>query len=430
MSHCIRHGIAAALLAAAVMVTGACTTNSITSVADQRAAEEAVYMERYEAQAAAAQQGGGLPAYDTLEPVAGADQAQPIRTGAPDISSSALEMARTFAADRNTSAFLVWHQGALVEETYFGENDRNALINSKSLAKPITAIVIGRAIAEGYVQSLDQPVADFITEWQDDPGKSKILIRHLLDMRTGLLPQGNPTGPEDVLQRAYLHPRHDQVIIDEYPLINPPGTRYEYANANSELIAPLIERASGMRYADYLTKMVLEPLGAEGGTVFVNRPGGTAHSGCCIQLPAQTYLKLGILLLQDGVWAGTRLLPEGYVAAMRTPTAENPHAGLGVWVAEPYIKRRGSLNPGLDIGRTLHSEPYAASDLFLFDGNSHQVVYIVPSKDLVILRTGSYPPKERPWDNSLIPNMIIGGIQAERGDIAPIADPIAFTGAK
>jgi CubicO group peptidase (beta-lactamase class C family) len=131
-------------------------------------------------------------------------------------------------------------------------------------------------------------------------------------------------------------------------------------------------------------------------------------------------------LLQDGVWDGTRLLPEGYVPAMRTPTRENPHAGLGVWMAEPYIKRRGSLNPGLDIGRTLHSEPYAASDLFLFDGNSHQVVYIVPSKNLVILRTGNYPPKDRPWDNSLIPNSIIGGIHAERGD----APPIAHTGAK
>jgi CubicO group peptidase (beta-lactamase class C family) len=417
-----KHGLGRAFLAAAIMVTGGCATASV----DDRAAEEAVYMKRYQAQAEAAQQGGGLPAYDTLEPVAGAAEIDLIPTAASDISNSAMATARTFAADRNTSAFLVWHKGALVEETYFGEYDRIALINSKSLAKPITAIVIGRAIAEGHVQSLDQPVADFITEWQSDTGKSKILIRHLLDMRTGLLAQGNPTGPEDVLQRAYLHPRHDQVIIDEYPLINPPGTRYEYANANSELIAPLIKRATGMRYADYLTKMVLEPLGAAGGTVFVNRPDGTAHSGCCIQLPAQTYLKLGILLLQDGVWDGTRLLPEGYVAAMRTPTRENPHAGLGVWMAEPYIERRGSLNPGLDIGRTLHSEPYAASDLFLFDGNSHQVVYIVPSKNLVILRTGSYPPKDRPWDNSVIPNSIIGGIQAERGD----APPIAHTGAK
>lgn len=414
MRNWTRHGFAAILFVLAAAVMSGCTTTAL----DERAAEEAVYLERYEAQAQAAQQGGGLPAYDTLEPVTGPAKVEPIPTASPDVSNSAMAAARAFAADRNTSAFLIWHKGALIEETYFGEYDRDALINSKSLAKPITAIVIGRALANGHIQSLDQPVADFITEWRDDPGKSKILIRHLLDMRTGLLPQGDPTGPEDVLQRAYLHPRHDKVIIEEYPLINPPGSRYDYANANSELIAPLIERATGMRYADYLTKMVLTPLGAAGGTVFVNRPGGTAHSGCCIQLPAQTYLKLGILLLQDGVWDGQRLLPEGYVSAMRTPTKENPHAGLGVWVAEPYVERRGALNPEIDMGRTLHSEPYAASDLFLFDGNSHQVVYIVPSKDLVILRTGNYPPKDLPWDNSMLPNTIIGGISANDGRAA------------
>lgn len=421
MKNWTKHGFSAALLGMAAAMIGGCTTTA----SDQRAAEEAIYMERYEAQAKAAQYGGGLPSYDPLEPVAGAAEIEPFPTASPDVSSSAMAKARAFVADRNTSAFLVWHKGVLVEETYFGEYSRDALVNSKSLAKPITAIVIGRALAEGHLQSLDQPVADFITEWRDDPGKSKILIRHLLDMRTGLLAQGVPTGPEDVLHRSYLHPRHDEVIIAEYPLINPPGTRYEYANANSELVAPLIERATGMRYTEYLTEKVLEPLGAAGGTVFVNRPGGTAHSGCCIQLPAQTYLKLGILLLQDGVWNGERLLPDGYVGAMRTPTKENPHAGLGVWVAEPYIRGRGALNPGLDIGRTLHSEPYAASDLFLFDGNSHQVVYIVPSEDLVILRTGSYPPKDLPWDNSMLPNTIIGGISpATASGDAPSGLPI------
>lgn len=413
----------AALLSLIGVVTGSCATSGIIK---GTAAEEAAYMQRYQAQAEAAQRGGGLPEYDTLEPVAGAKKVEPLDVGAADIDPSAIATARDFAAARKSSAFLVWHDGALIEESYFDGYDQNALVNAKSLAKPITAIVIGRAIAEGYVKSLDQPVADFITEWKGDPGKSKILIRHLLDMRTGLLPQGNPTGPEDVLQRAYLHPRHDEVIIREYPLVNEPGTRYEYANANSELIAPLIERATGMRYADYLARMVLEPIGAAGGTIFVNRPGGMAHSGCCIQLPAQTYLRLGILLSQDGVWNGKRLLPEGYVAAMRTPTKENPHAGLGVWVAEPYIQRRGSLNPEVDLGRVLHSEPYAASDLFLFDGNGSQVVYIIPSRNLVILRTGSYPSRQLPWDNSMVPNLIIRGINAAPG----VAPPIAGSGTK
>lgn len=152
----------------------------------------------------------------------------------------------------------------------------------------------------------------------------------------------------------------------------------------------------------------------------MNRPGGTPHSGCCVQLPGQTWARLGILLLNDGVWDGKRLLPEGYVTKMRTATKENPHAGLGVWIAGKYVTGRGPLNPSIDDGKTRHSEPYADKDLFLFDGNSSQVVYIIPSQKMVIVRTGGRPPKDRPWDNSYIPNMIINAIQKGPGDIAPV----------
>ena len=129
---------------------------------------------------------------------------------------------------------------------------------SKSLAKPVTALLIGRAIKLGYIKSLDQPVADFITEWKGDASREKMTIRHLLDMRSGLLMQGQPSGLQDILNRAYLHPHHDEIIIREYPLISEPGTRYDYSNATAELIAPVIERATGMRYSTFLSDALLK----------------------------------------------------------------------------------------------------------------------------------------------------------------------------
>ena len=403
------------------LALGGCATPDTPPVASPSftSAEEALYLKRFELQRSAAIEGGGLPAYDPLEPVRGAERYKPLPEAKPRIARETLADAERFAAERKSSAFLVWHDGALVKESYFGGADRDYLVNSKSLAKPLTAIIVGRAILQGHIRSLDQPVADFITEWKGDPGKSRILVRHLLDMRTGLLPQGFGSGPENVLNRAYLHPRHDEVIIHEYPLVNDPGSRYEYANANSELVAPLIERATGQRYHDYVSDALLIPLGAQGGTVWVNRPGGTAHAGCCIQLPAQTWARLGILLLNDGIWEGQRLLPEGYVTQMRTSTAENPHAGLGVWIAGDYVRGRGPLHPSIEAGKTLHSEPYADRDLFLFDGNGSQVVYIVPSQGLVIVRTGDRPAKDKPWDNSYIPNKIIGSIERMPGEAMP-----------
>ena len=143
----------------------------------------------------------------------------------------------------------------------------------------------------------------------------------------------------------------------------------------------------------------------------MNREGGVAHSGCCVLLPAEAYLRLALLLMHDGVWDGKRLLPADYVTAMLTSRPGNPNAGLGLYLGSPYKKRRGAANPEVSIGASLHSEPYASDDLFLFDGNSNQVVYIVPSSRTVVLRLGDWPPQEPAWDNAVLANTILRGLE-------------------
>ena len=398
------------LAAAAFWATGCASSPAVVETLEDPALE-ALYLERFNALRDRTG-GAGLGAYDPLKAVPGSEtwSTIPLQAAADRaVSEEALAAARSYAERNNSSAFLVWRDGALEAEHYFGAYDKNSLIVSKSLAKPLSVIAVGRAIERGAIDSLDQPVADFIPEWRDTP-KEKILVRHTLDMRSGLLGQAPAPTADDVLNRAYLHPAHDDVIIHEYPLVTEPGTRYEYANANSELVAPLIERATGVQYEDWITEEIFKPLGARGGEIWMNREGGTPHSGCCILLPAETYLRLAILLIEDGVWNGARLLPEGFVREMRTPTAENPHAGMAVYAGSPYIERRGAANPDVPYGRTLHTEPYLADDLFLFDGNSNQVVYIVPSEKLIILRTGARPPQEPEWDNAKLPNLILRGL--------------------
>ncbi|MFT4252540.1 MAG: serine hydrolase [Caulobacter sp.] len=374
----------------------------MTAETSATSADESLYLQRFQAAANAPQE-----TYDTLEPVPGASGRALIPAAATaTIDVAALDAAEGYARESNAKAFMVWRDGALERETYFAGASRPSLLASKSLAKPLTAVAVGRALALGVIKSLDQSVADFITEWKDTP-KADILVRHTLDMRTGLLPQGFSTDPDHVLNRAYLHPRHDDVLINDYPLVHTPGSRYDYANATSELVALVIERATGRRYAEFISEEVLKPIDAPGGQIWVDRPGGLAHSGCCILLPAESWLRLAILLLDDGVHAGTRLLPEGYVREMRTPTEQNPHYGLGVYIGAPYLERRGWAAPDLPWPKILHGEPYLADDLYLFCGNSNQVVYIVPSKRLIVLRVGDNPPKAPEWDNSILPNLIL-----------------------
>ena len=392
--------------------------------------DEAVYQERFARWQASARQGLALETYEPLEPVPGAPDWVPlpaVPAGQRSISGRALAEARDYAARNNSIALLIWHRGRLQLAEYFGRATPETGFPSRSLAKPMTAVVIGRAIALGAIRSLDQPVADFIDEWRSDPRRSRILVRHLLDMRSGLLPQGLALTAEDILNRAYLHPRHEQVILRDYPIVDEPGTRYEYNNATSELVALLVERATGRRYAEFVSTEVLKPMGAPGGSVWVNRTGGLAHSGCCMMLPPEAWLRLGLLVLRDGVWEGRRLLPEGYVAAMTTGTPENPYYGLGTYVAGRYIARRGFANPERDREalRVLHSEPYLAADLFLFDGNSNQVVYMVPSEQLVVLRVGGAPPRAggNEWDNAFLPNTLMRGIVREAGESVPQPQP-------
>lgn len=369
---------------------------------------EQVYMARF--QDIATSNRGELSRYDPLEAVPGAKNYRPLPTAKkPTIPHDALAEARAYAAANNSSAFMVWRSGKVEDAAYFGDRTATTPIVSKSLAKPLTAIAIGRAISLGKIKSLDQPVADFIPEWKGTP-KASILIRHLLDMRSGLLAQGFSTDPNNPWSRAYLHPYHERIIVEAYPLTDAPGSKYEYNNATSELVALVIERATGRRYSEFISREVLQPVGALGGEVWVNRPGGLAHSGCCILLPPETWLRLAILLMDDGAWSGKRLLPAGYVREMRTATPQNPHYGLGLWIGSPYIERRGFANAARPGPKVLHSEPFLADDLFMFDGNSNQVVYIVPSKRLVVLRTGDSPPKSPEWDNSRLPNLLLRAV--------------------
>jgi CubicO group peptidase (beta-lactamase class C family) len=371
--------------------------------------DEAVYLRRFAESGAKARD-----TYDPMEAVPGAARVDRLAL-APgrSISAAALDKARAYAAANNSQALLIWRDGALEEAAYFNGASRDTPLLSRSMAKPLAAIAVGRAIQLGKIRSLDQPVADFIPEWRGTP-KGQVKVRHLLDMTAGFLEQGFSSDASNIWSRAYLHPRHDRILLEEYPLTDTPGTVYSYANATADMVALLIERATGMRYGEFLSREVLAPLGAAGGEVWVDRPGGLAHSGCCILLPAETWLKLGLLLLDDGVRTRRRLLPAGYVAAMRTPTAANPHYGLGVWSGRPYAPRRGFGKPGQALGAVLQSEPFVDEQLFFFDGAADQVLYIAPSKGLAILRMGGPPPKSPEWDNAMLPNLILRDLGAGR----------------
>ena len=329
------------------------------------------------------------------------------------ISDEALQEVSEYAEKYNSNSLLVWHRGELqLREHYQGMNS-DSLIIGKSMAKMVVGMVVGRAIEEGYIAGLDESASNYIEEWQGTE-KEKITIRHMLHKSVGFEPfytlSYNPFGN---FMRSYIGGNNERTLIKGYDLIDEPGTVYDYSQAVSDLIGLVLERATGMPYGQYLSESLLVPIGAQGGEVMMNRPDGLAHTGCCLLLPSESWLRMGIFAMNGGVVDGQSLFPEGWMDDYLEPSPANPAMGLHIWLGEPYLERRSWTEVGEPQGfGVYHSEPYMASDLFMFDGSGHQVVYIVPSEELVIVRTGAFSWGADPeWDNSFIVNRVIRGIQ-------------------
>ena len=384
--------------------TEAPTITPTTGVFSQ--AEEDFYDSRLKVLIAAFQSGKLTTTYDTEIAFGTHLKPLPLKRGKTEsLNENVISSISDYAQLHNSDSLMIYENGHVVFEKYFKDVTGASLINAKSLAKPLGVIATGRAIEEGYIESLDQSASDFIIEWKGTD-KEAIRIRHILDMRTGLLAQNYEPENRDILNRAYLHPRHDEVIIHEYPLIHPPGTRYDYSNANSELVSILIERATDQPYQEWLSSQVLDLLNTNGGTIWLNREGGMAHSGCCVGLTSETYMKLGILVLQQGQWDGEQVLSKSFVSEMLTPTPQNKYAGMGVYLGRHFRADRGAGNPDVSFATTFHSEPYVDKDIVLFDGNGNQVVYILPARNIVIMRLGGRTLKDPKWDNAFMPNLV------------------------
>ncbi len=391
-----------------------------------------VYWSRY--LAVAAKGGSGdVDSYSPTEPVSGdhdgflAVAAEAERTVPPD----ALAAARDYAARNRSSSLLIWHRGRLQSADYWG-GDAATPVNSRSLHKMLGGLLVGAAIRDGHIASLDDPVANYITEWQGTP-KAKITVRHVLQMSSGLM-WFRGGGAYSLPSRRYLDPHWDRVLLEEVPLEFEPGSAWDYSDITADVMPHLIERATGRRYAQYLGDAILQPLRAPGGRIWVNREGGLPHGGCCLMLPPEAWLRIGVMTLNGGRIGERAILPDGWLDEMRKPSPNNPHFGLMVWLGQPFAQRRLFHRPDSPSNANprpgaFHSEPYLADDLFLFDGMNGQIVYLVPSQQLVIVRTGLRPPAGQPeWDNSALPNLVlralrVGAATAPPATSAPAPSP-------
>jgi len=270
--------------------------------------------------------------------------------------------------DRGTRSVLVIHRGRLVHERHAEGWNRTVPQNGRSMSKVVPAILAGMAAARGRLDMEDDQLRD---DWFDQ--RRSIRIKHLLRMQSGLQ-WHEANGPGDSATATLLAENAADYAAAK-PLEHEPGSVFHYAAGDSELAMSTVQdrlAPDDPVWARFPYQALFEPLGMHR-TVLDRDPSGQFIASTGMHAAAVDWARLGLFLARDGVWNGRRLLPDGWVDFMRTPTAESDcNYGAMVWI-------RGGCQS---------LEPSPAFELSGFMG---QGVTIVPETETVIVRTGFGP---------------------------------------
>jgi CubicO group peptidase (beta-lactamase class C family) len=296
-------------------------------------------------------------------------------------------------------SFMVWRDGAVEYEYYAPGFSDETRAEPASMHKSVLAILVGQAIADGAIPSLQTPVSRWLSEWAQDP-RGAITVEQMLQMATGLAPLPFDLKPGSPYSRA-LYGADDTAVPLSTVLTDAPGSRFNYASGISQLLGLIIERATGQRYADYLSKRLWQPLGAQDAYVTLDHPGGHPRTSSALFARPEDWLRLGLLFAQQGRVDGKPVVDPAWLQAMSAPSAANPNYGYQLWRASPHAPQRGynTATPATVPAKA----PFLASDMVYFDGAGAQRVYVSPAEKLVIVRLGA---GAFDWDDSMVPNLV------------------------
>jgi CubicO group peptidase (beta-lactamase class C family) len=290
----------------------------------------------------------------------------------------------TFLSETGTQAFIVIQNEMILYEKYFNSTQRDSIVTSFSAAKSFVSTLVGIAIAEGKIQSIDDPITRYLPELKDrDLRFESITIRHLLDMSSGIkyVENGFING-DDAL--TYYYPDLRQLALQKTYIAGEPGQIWLYNNYHPLLLGLILERATGVSVSKYLETKVWQPIGAEYTASWSIDSQQTAfekmESG--INARAIDFAKLGRLYLNMGRVNGRQIIPAEWIQQATTlDPAVNRAEYYPEWMDQPYgqvYHQRmwwGVRQQNGDTG-------YAAQ------GNYGQEIFVYPEKSIIIVRNG------------------------------------------
>ena len=284
-----------------------------------------------------------------------------------------------------TVAFLIIRNDTIEYERYFSGYNEKSIVPSFSMAKSFTSILIGCAIDDGLIKSVDDPITNYIPELSRN-GFDKVTIKHLLQMTSGLDFREsyiNPFGHA----ASFYYGRNLRKSISKLKLKNEAGKKFEYVSGNSQLLGLVLERAlKGKTVTQYFQEKLWKPLGMEydGSWSIDKKKNGLEKTFCCVNARARDYAKIGRLYLNGGNWNGKQIVSESWVE--QSTKAEKSNGSAAYYQHQWWI-------------------PNVNGD-FMAEGILGQFIYVNPKKKLIVVRLGKKEGNVSWW--TLFPSLAKG----------------------
>ena len=234
----------------------------------------------------------------------------------------------------NAAGVMVWQKGKVRFEGYgldFGPDQR---WTSFSVAKSFTSTLLGAAIADGFIGSLEDPVTQYIPDLKGSSYEG-VTVKQVATMTSGVAWNEDYTDPNsDVAQmNKYVLEYGPNAIVEQMKRLGrdaEPGAKINYKTGETNLIGLLVENAVGLPLAEYAQEKIVEPAGFENGLFWMVDPRGGNIGGCCLSLTLGDYTRMGVFVLNEGKGAdGTLSVPQGWFAEAGAPAVDFGNGGFG-----------------------------------------------------------------------------------------------------
>jgi CubicO group peptidase (beta-lactamase class C family) len=316
------------------------------------------------------------------------DRVYPLREPAKDWATDYTFHGRRYSLDeyfrRNyVTGFLVLHNDQIIMEKYFHEADRNSRFISQSLSKSIVSILVGAAVEDGAIKSVEDPVTNYLP-YLSESGYRNVTVKNLLQMSTGVNYGENYRDPKSgaaLIGAALLtgSPSFKNYVQSIQPTNTAPGTKFEYQSVNTQVLGLLLEKVTGKRLNEYAQEKLWKKIGAQGDAFFYESPKQPDTCAfACFNATLRDYARVGLMMLQGGTIGENRVVSSTWVRDSTRPDA-------------PYLKPKPG-GPEGGYGYAYQWWVPAGNDgVFMALGIYGQCIYVNPARRIVIVQTSAWP---------------------------------------